>query len=93
MENQWQRYKELELIADSEPQPRTIRATRQAWLHEIWQALDIALFRDLESRMWQSIDKTGRTSWHIYNPKTGNTLDLTSNDEICMWLEQLFYQY
>ncbi|GAB4228599.1 MAG: hypothetical protein Kow00121_57560 [Elainellaceae cyanobacterium] len=92
MGTQWQRYKELELISESEPNLCSSRSTKQTWLNGIWQILDLALFRDLEPRMWQSIDQSGQTNWYIYDPKTGHTLHLSSDAQIRLWLEMVFYQ-
>jgi hypothetical protein len=100
MKNQWQRYKELELIPDElrlKPFPTTMQITvkypkpRQSWLKALWQVVDIILLRDLEARVWQSTDpQTGRSRWHFYNPETGLTQHLNSEAEIRQWLEKVF---
>lgn len=93
MKTRWQLYKELELISDAQPQSRTIKPTHQSWLGEVWDALDVALFRDLEPRVWQTVDYEGRSCWHAYDPETGQTIHLNSAADIRTWLEQLFLRY
>jgi hypothetical protein len=102
MNRQWQRYKELELIPDQplgnrvNPPTMVQSATGsstvpRSWLRALWEIIDIALLRNLESRVWQRIDPhTGKTQWHIYDPASGQTQRLNSTTEVCQWLEQVF---
>lgn len=102
MKRQWQRYKELELIPDQPQaklagQPRLTksitysRRTRTSWLKTLWEIIDVALLRNLESRVWQSVDSnTGQTRWHLYDPASGRTRSLSSEAEVRQWLEQVF---
>lgn len=96
---QWQRYRALELIPD---QPSSPSASAQiikpqasslvSWLQAVWQRIDLAFFRDLEPRIWQSTDsRTGQNCWHLYNPETGKTSHLSSEVEIRQWLEQVLH--
>ncbi len=94
MKRQWQRYKELELISD-EPKVAAssyVRPLQQgSWLKVLWQIVDVALFRNLESRVWQSVDRqTGQVCWYLYDPDTGRTSQLTSETEVRQWLEKVF---
>lgn len=45
-----------------------------------------------EPEVWQSVDSSGQTWWHVYSPRTGERADLASEDEVCIWLEQSFYR-
>lgn len=99
MKKQWQRYRELELISDellrfpkpSSSQPASTQ-TNRSWLKTLWTAIDVALLRNLEPRVWHSIDQqTGKTRWHLYNPETGETQHLDSDAEVRHWLEQIFH--
>ena len=42
-------------------------------------------------QVWQSIDRDGHTWWHVYDPITGRTADLESEEEVGIWLEQRPY--
>jgi hypothetical protein len=96
---QWYRYQALELIPDQPPIVRSAQSSAiqtspsRSWLQVVWQVIDVALFRDLEPRVWQSIDPhTGKTRWHLYNPETGKTRHLNSETEIRQWLEQILHR-
>jgi hypothetical protein len=96
MKQQWQRYRELELISDEllhlAKVPSSPVSTPRSWLKNLWTAIDVALLRNLEPRVWQSIDReTGKTRWHLYNPETGKTQHLNSDAEVRHWLEQIFH--
>lgn len=95
MKRQWQHYKELELISD-EPKRAAYPVQpypKKSWLQALWQIFDVALFRNLESRVWQSIDRqTGQVCWHLYDPDTGRTSQLNSEAEVRQWLEKVFHR-
>ncbi|XPM52400.2 MAG: hypothetical protein EDM05_028905 [Leptolyngbya sp. IPPAS B-1204] len=94
MKSQWQRYRELELISDPllQLQQAPSGSAPRSWLQNLWTAIDLALFRNLEARVWQSADpKTGQVRWHLYNPETGKTQHLNSDAEVRHWLEQIFH--
>jgi hypothetical protein len=44
-----------------------------------------------EPQVWQSFDRDGHTWWHVYDPITGRTANLDSEEEVCMWLEERPY--
>ncbi|MCU0526146.1 MAG: hypothetical protein MUF72_15105 [Elainella sp. Prado103] len=93
MKQQWQRYRELELISDDSTGLIAPRQPIQhlSWLRRLWRIVDLALFRDLEPQAWQSVDsQTGQTCWHLYDPITGQTYHLNSDTEVRQWLEQVF---
>lgn len=92
MQNRWQQYKALELISSDQPS-RQSSAQRQpmSWFSRLWDAIDAALFRSLESRVWQSVDPQSRQAcWHFYDPETGQTRHLHSEAELRLWLQQLY---
>lgn len=104
MNRQWQTYKELELIPDQPPLQqvnsftafstdctKNCRNKRTSWLRTLWEVIDVALLRNLEPRVWQSVNpQTGRTHWHLYDPISGTTHHLNSETEVRQWLEQVF---
>lgn len=100
MKRQWQTYKELELIPDQPPLRQVNFFTafstdctkkRTSWLRTLWEVIDVALLRNLESRVWQSVDpQTGQTHWHLYDPVSGTTHHLKSETEVRQWLENIF---
>lgn len=62
----------------------------KAGLSRLWEAFDLAFLRSLEPRVWQTIDQTGQTCWHLYDPETGKTYHLNSDAEVWGWLQQVF---
>lgn len=61
-------------------------------LQQLWQSLTHALAND-EPRVWQRMNRQGQiTSWHIYDPRSGYTVQLGSEMEVRLWLEHRFYQ-
>lgn len=65
-------------------------AQRPSWLKRLWEALDVAFLRSLEPRVWQTVDATGQSHWHLYDPETGKTYHLNSEAEVRCWLQQVF---
>lgn len=71
-------------------------ATASGW-QRWWDALHRALAMEdraitAEPKIWQSTDELGRVWWHVYSPRTGERVDLASEDEVCIWIEQSFYR-
>jgi hypothetical protein len=67
-----------------------------AW-HQFWasvnQHLDNWDFHTMpEPRIWQSTDREGQTWWHVHDPQTGDRIDLESEEDVCVWIEQSFYR-
>jgi hypothetical protein len=91
---QWHRYQVLELISDQPPVSYSAQLHKPqptSWLQALWQRIDLAFFRDLEPRIWQSTDpRTGQSHWHLYNPETGKTSHLNS-ESVRQWLEQILH--
>lgn len=92
MNTQWQRYRKLELIANKPLPGRSSRSSFKLWFSHILSAFDYALFRDLEPRVWQTVDSQGQTRWHIYDPEDGQIITLNSEQEIRSWLDYVFHQ-
>lgn len=88
----WEIYKELELIPDSVPQPGAGPLRVAAWLWSLWQSLATAMTRDCEPQIRQSLDPSGQLWWDAYDPITGKTTYLESEDEVYRWLDQLPYR-
>lgn len=92
MKQQWQRYRELELIPEESARSIAPSPPVQSlsWLRRLWRIVDLVLFRDLEPQSWQSVDpQTGQTRWHFYDPTTGQTHHLNSDQEVRRWLEHI----
>jgi hypothetical protein len=84
---QWQLYKRLELIPDSVPQPKSGLAGIAERLARMWRSLEF-LGHSREPNIWQTMDRHGNLWWHAYDPTTGQTSYLSSQEEVLMWLDQ-----
>ncbi|MBD2103346.1 hypothetical protein H6F94_21025 [Leptolyngbya sp. FACHB-261] len=59
---------------------------------EFWQYLLRAIMNRSELQIWQGLDRFGNVCWHIYDPKTGRSLQADSEAEVRTWIEQQYYQ-
>ncbi len=84
---QWQLYKKLELIPDSVAQPKRGLSGVAEWFANVWQAIGISE-KSNEPDIWQTRDRYGNVWWHAYDPVTGQTSYLSSEEEVLMWLDQ-----
>lgn len=48
------------------------------------------LFSSHEPYVWTSSNHFGQLIWHIFDPKTGNTLELDSEEQVLVWLEKRY---
>lgn len=72
----------------------TTRVTKQLkpWLSRVWQWCERVLAPTAEPRVWQKVDRQGRTiCWQVFDPVSGQTIPFGSELEVRLWLEQRFY--
>jgi len=79
-------YCELELIPDTASKAKN--HSSPGWWVGIWNVLVNALIASNEPQVWSSTDWSGYTWWHIYFPKNGQTIRLSSEEEVRVWLEE-----
>jgi hypothetical protein len=58
------------------------------WLAQIGHFIVKYLTTQDEPKIWQSKDWFGRSWWNVYLPRTGQTVRLTSEAEVRIWLEE-----
>lgn len=80
---------ELDLISDSQPTTKENKLLLK-WLGKVWQVLVMLMTKESEIRIWQSY-RAGNTWWHIYNPASGKSASLLSEEELIDWIEQSYY--
>ncbi len=85
---QWQLYKRLELIPDSVEQPKSgLAGMAERFVSSLGRFLGNS--NDVkEPDIWQTLDRHGNLWWHAYDPATGKTSYLSSEEEVLMWLDQ-----
>lgn len=70
-------------------------AGNNTW-QKLWTLLNQLLWQPqshTEPRIWQRLDRAGYTWWHVYDPTTGRTAQLESEEAVQIWLEERFYSY
>jgi hypothetical protein len=76
------------MLEMAEPRPAGIS---EPW-HQLRSFLNGVWFEDTspgwqEPKIWQSLGRDGNLWWHVYDPQTGRTADLESEEEVRIWLE------
>lgn len=46
-----------------------------------------------EPRIWQSKDRKGNISWHIYDPVTAQSSQFSSEAEVRAWIDGQYYRH
>lgn len=45
-----------------------------------------------EIKIWQLQARSGKTYWRVYDPNTNRSATFSSEEEVRIWIEELFYQ-
>lgn len=61
-------------------------------LQTIFQNLVTAIASKNEVQVWQKSDRSGNTQWHAYDPTTGRSICVASEQEMRYWIEERYYQ-
>ena len=91
MKTSWMIYRELELLPDSVPEPKTSKLSIPLWLLRFWRWFFVAYSKRPEPMIRQVEDNDGHICWRVYDPATGREAYLESESEIWIWLEKLAY--
>jgi hypothetical protein len=74
--------------------PETVYLPKlQQILKQIGQNLLRWLSSNLEPRIWQSKDRKGNISWHIYDPVTAQSNHFSSEAEVRAWIDTQYYRH
>ena len=84
---QWQTYQKLEQIPENTEQSLLQQLITQ--LKQISREIIGRLDRT-EPIVKQARDKKGRIWWYVYDPTTGRSAHLASEEEVLIWLDELF---
>lgn len=44
-----------------------------------------------ELRVWQTYDRSGQTWWHGFDPMTGRSISVDTEEQMRIWIEQRYY--
>ncbi|MBW4455523.1 MAG: hypothetical protein KME55_23980 [Nostoc indistinguendum CM1-VF10] len=92
MNTQSQDYKKPELLGDEVPVPQSNLQKLTLQLRRFGQWIWNVLTTESELKIWQRKDHAGNVWYEVYNPKTGRTACLASEEEVRMWIEESFYR-
>ncbi|HEY9645899.1 MAG TPA: hypothetical protein V6C88_05995 [Chroococcidiopsis sp.] len=75
------------------------RLQRPVWMtlavnaaQAIWHSVVDGLMGGSDLRVWQSRDRHGQLWWHLYDPKTGESAQVSSEEEALNWIEESYYR-
>src|SRR5579883_1838031 len=63
----------------------------RAWVQRLWDNFADTMPGLYQLQIKQTIDDTGRTRWHVYYPKTGQTLVTESETEMQDWIKETYW--
>ncbi len=84
-------HQELELIFNPEPRAKAEKAKFVLWLSKVWKLFTETLTQSEQPRIRLSKNKKGEVRWSVNDPITGRRAVLYSEEEVRIWLEQLYY--
>lgn len=58
----------------------------------VWRWFVDFIYRQPEPEVWERRDRQGNIYWFAYDPATGQSAYLASEQEVMMWIEQIYYQ-
>jgi hypothetical protein len=90
MNRKWQLYQQLELIPSDLAARYAPRSSVLTWIHRVWLWLITMVSKQSELKVWQERDRFGATSWRVYDPTTGMTANLSSEQEVLAWIESRY---
>jgi hypothetical protein len=76
----------------TKPQPAGIKGIwqkLQSFLDGLWLENESGILREPE--IWQSLGRDGHLWWHVYDPVTGRIVDMGTEEEVRIWLEERLY--
>lgn len=89
------RYEQLELLnpqIPSNPSTPSPAPSIAALIKGAWQAIVNYLVVGSEVQVRKMSDSYGETWWHIYDPKTRTSVNLISEDDVRVWIEESYYR-
>jgi hypothetical protein len=60
-----------------------------AFIEKLWKAIAI-LTKEPQLKVWQTQDRDGHTHWHVYDPKTRESVSFVSETALYDWLQSRY---
>ena len=91
MNAKYAKYQELEMIPQSSIQTYQSSPVL-TWIKHIWRRLKTPSPHTSVPFVWKTTDISGTIRWNTFDPLTGQTSLLMSDDEFYQWLTCRYYQ-
>lgn len=82
----------MNIILTESTYPSTQKPSTAFLLNQIWRLISNAVLNQSDPKIWLRHDRHGNTWWHCYDPRSGHTTRLSSEAEVRIWIEGLYYQ-
>lgn len=87
---QIQQIQRLERCYESDLVVRRPSGWQRLWTVLNQPLLSLRFSQCQEPQVWKTIDSVGRVWWHVFDPNTGRTASLDSEEEVQIWLEERY---
>jgi hypothetical protein len=85
-------YERLELISRPEPKLEQQPSVVMSLLKGIGQKVIGFFAVDTEPKIWQITEPTGEIWWRAYDPVSGRSAWLATEEDVLKWVEDRYYQ-
>jgi YD repeat-containing protein len=79
---------EVGFIPDSVTEKRLTHRQIRSWIARVWNFVVDTLTQKPELQIREICDRAGNTWWYVYDPATGRTAWLDSENEVRIWIEK-----
>lgn len=83
-------YDQVTLVPHSDSSSESRKSVLVSWLHRLGRFVVHTLTQNLEPQVRQVSDRQGHHHWLVYDPHTGRSTRLASEQEVAIWLENLY---
>jgi hypothetical protein len=78
----------IEFVLDPPAETPSTQLAAPSWLGRIWSFVVDTLKKSSELQIREMTDRAGNTWWNVYDPTTGRSAWLDSEDEVRIWIEK-----
>jgi hypothetical protein len=79
---------EVNYLPDDQPNEPSSYVNVSSWLSKVGQFITDRLFQPAELEIQTTYDRCGNLWWYVYDPETGRSAWLDSEDEVRIWIEK-----
>lgn len=83
-------YEELELVYTEKKEGKSHSVKLIYWLKKAWHFVIDVLTKESEIKIEEKCDRQGNTYWYAYDPATGYSTYLATEQEVLAWIEERY---